>query len=112
MTERSDNSHTQAIMFQISGGMVSCWLIDHLDKLGLNDALIRGHQPEPVNACCGRNGPVGGVSQDTRQGDIQRHFIRQRKNAQKGFGIQVLEKVIQGHFQSRFFAACENRDLQ
>jgi hypothetical protein len=61
-TERSDNSHTQAIMFQLWGGMGICRLIDHLDKLGLNDALIGGYQPEPMNACSGRNGPVGGVS--------------------------------------------------
>ena len=42
-TERPDNSHTEAIMFQLWGGMGICRLIDHLDELGLNDALIGGH---------------------------------------------------------------------
>jgi hypothetical protein len=46
--------------------METCRLFDHLDKPGLNDALIRSHQPEPVNACRGRNRPVAGVSQDTQ----------------------------------------------
>jgi len=41
-------------------------LFDYLDKLGLDDAPIRGHQPQPVDASCSGDCPVGGVSQDTQ----------------------------------------------
>ena len=41
-------------------------LFDHLDKLGLNDALIRSPQPESVDASRSGNCPVGGISQNTQ----------------------------------------------
>jgi hypothetical protein len=87
-------------------------LIDHLDKLGIKYALIRGYQPEPVNARRGRNSPVSGVSQGSEQGNIQGYFIRQWKNAKNRVGIQVPEEFIQGNFQSRFFSTCQYGDFQ
>jgi hypothetical protein len=50
-------------------------LFDHWDKLGLNGALIRGYQPEPMDASRSGNCPVGGISQNSQCGDIQGHFI-------------------------------------
>lgn len=62
-------------------------LLDHGDKLGFNDALIRGHQPEAVNTRCSSNGTVGGVAQNTQGRDVDSHLISQRKEAKNRIGM-------------------------
>jgi hypothetical protein len=42
------------------------WLFDHWDKLGLNDAPIRSHQTEAMDASGSGNCAVGGISQNTQ----------------------------------------------
>lgn len=41
-------------------------LFDNLHKPGLDNPLIRRHQPEPVNACRCGDGTIGRVPQSTQ----------------------------------------------
>ena len=58
------------------------------------------------------NGSVGGIPQSTQRGDIQGHFVSQRKDAKGRVGIQVPEEFIQADLQRRLFSAGENGDFQ
>jgi len=87
-------------------------LFQYLDKIGRDNALIRGHQTQTVNAGCGRDRAVGGITQDVQERHLAGNLIGQRKDSKDRAGTQVLKEFIQWYLQGRLFSAREDGDFK
>jgi len=87
-------------------------LFNHWHELGLDNALIRSHQAQPVDARSGYDRAIGGISQAVAQRrNFRSNFARQGEDTERA-GLKLLEEVDQVRLHAKLFLAYEYGDFE
>src|SRR3989442_15339902 len=88
---------TKVSQRRVRGGELGRRLFDHWNQLRFDDALVRRHQPQPVNACGSHDCTIGGISQAaTQRSDLRSDFGGEWKDPEHRAGLQFLEEIAHG----------------